>query len=306
LQLYALYKFGREKRWRGWLFFVGGSLIGVLPLLLYNELAFGKLTYVPYEGYADPHAQTFAAVRKGILGVRIPFIDTEFTPIFLNNLREITIGSLRGLFVFSPVVLFALPGFFIAVGRRWRPLLPEMILSGAFFVCYLLFTATYGDSIVYWGGGTSFGPRHLIPMLPFLALPLWLTLRSIYLGWITVLVGLVSIFFALMGSAIEPRTPYWLPNGMTGFYLPKFLKGEFAMSRDWVFSSDLFTRDSVAFNLGKIIGLHAQWQLLPLYGIWLGGAIWLARSLPKGDGRKLIGITAGFIAVLSLLPVFLR
>jgi hypothetical protein len=52
--------------------------------------------------------------------------------------------------------------------------------------------------------------------------------------------------------------------------------------------------------------LHAQWQLLPLYGIWLGGAIWLARSLPKGDGRKLIGITAGFIAVLSLLPVFLR
>ena len=107
------------------------------------------------------------------------------------------------------------------------------------------------------------------------------------------LVGLVSIFFALMGSAIEPRTPYWLPNGMTGFYLPKFLKGEFAKSQDWVFSPDLFTRDSVAFNLGKLIGLHAQWQLLPLYAIWLGGAIWLARALPKNDARKLIGITAG-------------
>ena len=64
LHLYTVYKFGRKKRWRDWLLFVGGSILGVLPLLLYNELAFGKLTYVPYEGYADPNAQTFAGSTK--------------------------------------------------------------------------------------------------------------------------------------------------------------------------------------------------------------------------------------------------
>src|SRR4051812_24330133 len=33
LHLYTLYKFGREKRWRDWILFVAGSIIGVLPLL---------------------------------------------------------------------------------------------------------------------------------------------------------------------------------------------------------------------------------------------------------------------------------
>ena len=143
-------------------------------------------------------------------------------------------------------------------------------------------------------------------MVPFLALPLWLTLRTVYLGWITATVGLGSIFLALMGSAIEPRTPYWLPNGMTGFYVPKFLNGEFATSKDWVFSPDLFTRDSVAFNLGKLSGLHAQWELFPLYAIWLAGAIWLAWTLPKQDTRKLIGVAGGFVLLLSLLPLLAR
>ncbi len=35
---------------------------------------------------------------------------------------------------------------------------------------YDLFNASYGDSIVYWGGGTAVGPRHFVPVLPFAVL----------------------------------------------------------------------------------------------------------------------------------------
>ncbi|MEW5719117.1 MAG: hypothetical protein AB1817_10850 [Chloroflexota bacterium] len=70
----------------------------------------------------------------------------------------------KGLFVYVPIFA-ALPFSGAALARRAQR---ETILIGvvaAFYV--LLFSAWY-----YWWGGTSWGPRFLVPTLPFLALAL--------------------------------------------------------------------------------------------------------------------------------------
>jgi hypothetical protein len=84
-----------------------------------------------------------------------------------TNLTEGLLGSLfspsRGLFVFSPVLLFAVSGFVIALrDPKERPL---NIAYGAIIV---------GQSIIVgagsmWWGGHSFGPRLMTDAVPFLA-----------------------------------------------------------------------------------------------------------------------------------------
>ena len=106
---------------------------------------------------------TFALVQEGRTSID-SFQQGVQRGIHLAALWSITFHPCRGLFLQSPILLLALPGFLRIPHTFWRE--GAVVLYS--MAALLLLNAGY-----YMGwGGSSFGPRHLIPMLPFLAIPL--------------------------------------------------------------------------------------------------------------------------------------
>ena len=85
-------------------------------------------------------------------------VETQFVEGLLGNL----FSPSRGLFVFSPVLLFALSGFVLALcDRAQRPL---HICYGMIVVGHLIIV---GSASMWWAGH-SFGPRFMTDVVPFL------------------------------------------------------------------------------------------------------------------------------------------
>ena len=267
--------------------FAAGAVAAGLLLVAYNLAAFGKLFYIPYQAYAESGAK-FPGHAAGFLGMHWPG-----GAAFAHVLAEITVRPQRGLvylgfgegrlYALGPVLWLALPGLF------WlrRVARPEALLVLASLAAFLIFNGCYGDSIVYWGGAVSVGPRHIVPMLPFLALPLAFAARR--LPWVFVPLLAVSVFYALLATAVEPRAGYEFANPARDLYLANYLDGRFALNLGGLFDPEgrLLTADSVAFNLGKLAGLPGSWQLAPLLAAWVGLGTALAHASAGADGARL-------------------
>jgi hypothetical protein len=83
----------------------------------------------------------------------------------LWNLVGLLAAPSRGLFVYSPVLLFALPGLVRSLRASAPP--AERLITVAGLLVFLL----YGFVATWWAGW-GFGPRYLTDLLPFAAL--WL------------------------------------------------------------------------------------------------------------------------------------
>lgn len=301
--LYAIWKHRRAPKAIGLV--VLGGLIGLLPALIQNWLAFGNPLFVSYEAYAQSNDTFFAAHKKGLLGVKIPLFNLDDWKLFLNNLAEITYRPLRGLFVFNPVLLLIFPGFVLILRRllkRQHPYPAEMILAFSMLLAYLAINAGFGDSIVYWGGGASFGPRHLISALPFAAIAIAESLRQRHLRTAFVPLLCLSIFFCLMATAIEPRTPYQPNNALMDYYLPYYLGSQFAITPLGIFSNQFLTANSVAFNWGKLAGLPGPYQLWPLFVFWIFAAREFDTLLGSERRRGFTYATGIFILLAAGIP----
>jgi hypothetical protein len=111
----------------------------------------------------------------------------------------------------------------------------------------------------------------------------------------------------LMATSTNPHFPYEYDNPVRDFALQQFMRGEFAANRDAFFGGGVIVRDSVAFNLGKLVGLPGPFQLWPLAVLWIFGAFDLSETLGlwgEGASRRLtqIATTVG-IAALFLLSM---
>lgn len=130
----------------------------------------------------------------------------------------------KGLFIYAPFLValaFAAPAFF----RRARR---ETIVIGILFTFYtLLFSAWY-----YWWGGTNWGPRFLVPTLPFLVLmiapAIELAKSKKSFAIIFAALCLLAFYFQLLGISIPSlayrtrmlrlsTTPDW-----DAIFLPQF------------------------------------------------------------------------------------
>jgi len=273
--------------------FVGGLLGGLLILAAYNLAVSGKVFFIPYQTYARAGAASpFPGHREGFVGIHWPGWKG-----FLGVLAEITVRPQRGLlylgfdglrpYACSPVLWLALPGaVWLFLRGRFRL---EAILAAAMAAAYFTFNACYGDSIVYWGGAWSVGPRHIIPLLPLLALPLVEGARRLWMVFYPLL--LVSVFYMLLATAVEPRVPYEYRNPARWLFAANYLRGNLALNREGLFDplSRPLTANSTAFNLAKLAGLPGSIQLLPLLGLWalLGsGLIWASWKAGETPEKK--------------------
>ena len=125
----------------------GGVFIGLIPLFAYNWWAFGSPLHFSYE--------SVAANSSGLLGLGAP----SFTAAVKLLVAD------RGLFIVTPVCAAAVAGIVVMYreGERETAIVSAAV-AGAYFVYNSCYYLPFGGSVP--------GPRFLITMLPFLALPL--------------------------------------------------------------------------------------------------------------------------------------
>lgn len=229
-------------------------VLGAIPLGLvfaaYNYAIFQTPMPVGYNYstlWQNVHDQGFLSLTVPNLGT---FINLMFSPF-------------RGLLFLSPVLALAVPGF-VLMWRRHSQRSVTLMLLGV--IAYFLL---FNSSSVMWWGGNTVGPRYLVPMLPFLALPIifvlneWLSNRA-GLILVAILAGLsfLNVWAQTIGGQAFP--PEAFRNPLFEYTLPNIANG------------------NIARNYATIIGLRGLLSLIPLAAVI--GAIYLL--LPRWLSRR--------------------
>lgn len=188
----AAYAVGRGPRLSRLLAYCGGVGIGVLPLLVYNRLAFGSVFHLSYadaiDGYNTDGTPRLGLNAAGFFGVLSPRLSVARDLLF----------SARGLLVTSPVLACAIVGLVLLYRKGSRA---ESLLIGALAVGFLAYNSGYETPFGGWGPG----PRFLIPMIPFLAVALAPCLRRFPLP--TLALAGASVTMMVIALIAQPLLP---------------------------------------------------------------------------------------------------
>ncbi|MEA1928598.1 MAG: hypothetical protein U9N73_10360, partial [Candidatus Auribacterota bacterium] len=260
LGIYALIVLRRKSAIIPWMI---GVALPVGFFLYYNNVCFGS----PFVSSYSLH-QTYSH-SKGLLGITWPALDA---------LWGITFSSYRGIFYQSPVLLFALPGFYLF--HRRREYRAEFGLSLLVVLGFFFFNSGYA----YWDGVGSVGPRFLIPAIPFLILPLVRSAKKWPLP--VALLGVLSIIIMLVVTATEPRAEWKVRSPV--FY----------------FSFFLFLKGYLAENLGALFGMKKIAGILPLLIFFLAAflsLVWITRdSVRRKISREKLLPSFGLLGIVLL------
>jgi hypothetical protein len=255
-----------------------GAAVMAIVFFAYNTAAFGSPLHI---GYASEEG--FDELRTaGIFGMSFP------TACRMN---EILFGSYRGILPLAPILAVMPIGLISLVGDERRRLPALTALGVAAY--YFLWNASY----YYWEGGWAYGPRHVVPALPLLALglpPLWdaskVWMRALLVaGWIC------GTALTLVAVSTTPQPPGFtsdcppvgdgLHRPVADLLWPAFRDGDLALNNQ---SFTTFRADAsklrdhpelhAGWNLGEIVGLRGRASLLPLGAIWIAGCWILVTS----------------------------
>ncbi|MDY6765841.1 MAG: LamG domain-containing protein [Candidatus Nanohaloarchaea archaeon] len=154
--------------------YAAGTVLGTVPLLLYNYAATGNpFSILFFHGIspmtATPGPCTIYSACYQQTGI---FLGMVADPVrAVNAAIRLLVSPVRGLLFYSPVLLVALPG----VRELWRQDRRQAILFPGIFALLFLFQSVQ----LNWLAGGSFGPRYAVVGLPFLALPLALGIKQV-------------------------------------------------------------------------------------------------------------------------------
>jgi hypothetical protein len=191
--------------------YVGGGLVGIVPLLLYNHYAFRSWTHL---AYANVEKQ-----KTGFFGINFPSLRVLSTLLFDS----------RGLLTLSPVLIMGAVGTVLLYRRGRRA---EALTIGGMCLCYLGYNSGY---YLPFGGG-SIGPRFLITMLPFLAFPIALSLKRF--PGPTIALAAISITTMVIATITHPLVGYenetvtWMRFLSKGFFQPT-IASAYGLGRGW-------------------------------------------------------------------------
>ena len=246
-----------------------GALACAALLAAYNATAFGSPFAVGY----SHEAGDFGGMKQGFLGITYPKLDV---------LGKILFGPYRGLFSHSPVLLLAPVGLGLLVAA------PKARVAGVAASLIVAYHVLLNASYFYWFGGSCFGPRHVVPALPFLALglaALWSrpvrALRATLLA-----LAAASAFVTLVAVATTVQQPEWFHAPWLEYNWPSFANGRLGLNQmsfldnDAVRVRDLRTHSA---NVGEWMGLRGLASLAPLLVAWgaIGAGWWAAETMSR-------------------------
>lgn len=264
LGLYALMTSGAGQWLKRVLWLVLGALPPLVAMVIYDLVAFGTPAPIGYQYstlWLDKHSQ-------GFMSLTYPHLDA---------LWGLSFSPYRGLFLLSPFLLLALPGFYFGLReRRYWPVAGLALWSS---VAFFLFNAS---SVMWWGGHT-FGPRYLISCLPFMAMGVAFMLRKAVaqtwrFNWLWFgLPAAVSILIVLPASLVGRQWPTEeLSSPLTDYLWPELFSGNFAL------------------NPGSVLGLKGLLSYVPLVvivgGLYLGLFHWPGRNRRGTGGAKALSL----------------
>ena len=271
-----------------------GALAGVLPLLAYNTWAFGSPTTLGYTNALKRPVGTDAPVvganAEGFYGVGVPDLRVALSLLV----------SEKGLLVVTPLAVVALVGLPLLwrAGRR-----AEALVCAVLSFLFLAYNAAYYLPF----GGQAPGPRFLVPIVPFLALPLALALkaRPLVVAGVGVASAAVMALATIAGplTGVEYGIGTWLDRLGSGD-LVETLPGRLGVAPAWVAALPFATLLAAALIVA-IARLPLRNRLsseLPLLagalGAWLIVVLAAPDLLPADEQH---GTLAGSVAVLFLL-----
>ena len=191
--------------------YIGGGIVGIVPLLLYNHYAFHSWTHL---AYSDVPRQ-----QKGFFGIGAPSLKVLSTLLFDS----------RGRLTISPVLIMGAIGAVILYRRGKRA---EALTIGGVCLCYVGYNSGY---YLPFGGGFM-GPRFLTTMLPFLAAPLGIAFKR-YPGP-TIALAAVSVTATVIATITHPLIGYeneavvWTRFLSSHFFQPT-IASAFGAGRGW-------------------------------------------------------------------------
>ncbi len=207
-----------------------GAAPWIVATAIYDVAAFGTPLPVGYR-----YSAFAGAFESGLFGFSAPSWDSFYL---------LTFSPYRGLFVLSPFLLLALPGLHgMRRDARTRQLALVLLTIA---VAFLVYNASYWEST----GGDSVGPRYLVPLLPFLTLPIVFVQNRARRAWQKA--GIAAVFavsiaevwtVSLAGQSFPPEA---VQRPLLDYALPLVRTGQ------------------LRFSVGTLLGLRGLAAVLPL------------------------------------------
>ena len=267
----GLYAISRGDWIRRGAVYAAGCVIGSLPLWAYNLAAFGSLTHFSYKNAVEEQGVTghdvLGSNESGFFGIDVPEPGTALDLLL----------SSKGLLTIAPVLVMGIVGA-VLLHRRGRR--AEALTIGGVAAIYVLYNSGYW---LPFGGGTP-GPRFLMPLVPFLALPVALAWRRFPAT--TLALAVPSVLFMAAATLTYPL----ISNDELGFWWKNMDAANFTQT--------VFTP----------LGLGHNWAgITPVLLLWAGGAVLGAVAtgrLPRTRfeaGRAALALVA-WAALAATLP----
>ena len=252
--------------------YAAGTAVGVVPLLLYNGLAFGSVWHVSYANAVSRpgrsgHAE-LGANSTGFFGVGLPSPRVAAELLFAS----------RGVITLAPVLGMSLVGLILLYRRGLKA---ETITIAFIAVGFLVFNAGY---FLPFGGWVP-GPRLLVPALPFVVVPLAAAYRR-YPGC-TLALAVASAVMLITATATLPL----LPTDDTSRWASLAAHGRFqetvasfgGVAHGWLVGLPFLLPIVAALVFGALATPHLQiqrrdaWAALSLLLAW----VLVASTLPR-------------------------
>ncbi len=231
-------------------------LAGLMPLIFlgfYNFRCFGNPFVTAYSHYQAPYFVQFQDPVEAYLGGNL-FV----------GLWGFLFSASKGVFVYTPVLGLAMPGLYVSLRKKLVRL--EWLTVAATVAASILLFAQYR----YWYGGHFIGPRHILPILPLIALLMASCLDNLprWMHCVTTLLALPSVIVHMMLAFLQ-HDGYALylswqqdKNDYLGHLYTDILP-LFTMTKVDVWGNGLFRIVKLSFF---VIVLILAWKL----GVWWG------------------------------------
>jgi hypothetical protein len=187
LAVFGLYVLRR--RFRDVYTYALGALAPVLFLLAYNWHAFGS----PLKN-GEPYGFSFMLTGSWANAMNVPYSRFLQTPLY-KGLPGQLISPSRGIFFFSPILLFAIYGIYLLWRKRTNTVLVYGLIA---CIPPLIVSSMWTD----WIGGNSFGYRITLSAIPFLVLAIGPTIREVWSSKSLKAIFIVLLVFSIFVQGV--------------------------------------------------------------------------------------------------------